>query len=118
MKTLKSLFGNNETVWIYCENSSCQEQFLKQAEDEGFLALNGQKPTELSRQMLYGINDDMTMGYLSVMIWTRTFRAGMDSHFRVDYRKFISGDEDFVCHSTHLKPVSFTDWNKTADNCK
>ena len=114
MKLLKSLFENNGQVWIYCENQAYQEKFLKQAEEEGFLALNGQKPTEMFRHQLYGINDDMTIGYLAVMIWTLTFQTGKDSHLRVDYGKYISGDDDFICHTAHLKRVSFSDWNKIA----
>ncbi len=112
MHLLKNLIENNSTIWVYCESEDSQKEFLKQAEDEGFLALNGQKPTELYHQYLYGINDDMTMGYLSNMIWCLTFQAGNDKHVRIDYKKYISGREDYICHSTRLKRVSFSEWNK------
>ena len=112
MHTLKSLIENNETVWFYCANEELQKQFLKQSEEEGFLALNGQKPTELFNQHFYGINDDMTMGYLSNMIWCLTFQTGKDSHLRIDYGKYIADEEDYICHETPLKRVRYTDWNK------
>jgi len=112
MRTLKSLIEHNETVWFYCATKNLQRGFLKQAEDEGFLALNGQKPTELFDQYLYGINDDMTMGYLSNMIWCLTFQTGKDTHVRVDYEKYISDEEDYICHETPLRRVRYTDWNK------
>ena len=98
MRLLKNLVEKNNQVWIYCENRDLQEKFLKQAEDEGFLALNGQKPTELFRHQLYGINDDLTMGYLSAMIWSLTFQKCPDHIARVDYGKYISDEDDYMCH--------------------
>lgn len=112
MRLLKDLIENNSTVWFYCESKDSQEKFLKQAETEGFLALNGQKPTELFHQHLYGINDDMTMGYLSNMIWCLTFQTGKDEHVRIDYEKYVAEEEDYICHDTRLKRVRFSDWNK------
>ena len=112
MRTLKSLINGNDTVWFYCATKNLQEQFLKQAEDEGFMTLNGQKPTELFNQYFYGIYSDMTMGYLANMIWCLTFRTGMDTHIRIDYEKYCSGEEDYICHKTILHSVRYSDWNK------
>lgn len=114
MRLLKELITHNSTVWVYCENEALQKHFLKQAEIEGFHAINGQKPTELFHHQLYGINDDMTVGYLAVMIWTLTFQTGKDEKVRIDYGKYISDDEDYCCHSTHLKRVDYSDWNYIA----
>ena len=112
MRLLKDLIQSNSTVWIYCESEALQKHFLKQAEREGFLALNGQKPTELFHHQLYGISDDMTVGYLSAMIWSLTFRDG-DSHVRVDYGKYISDANDY-CYTRKLKKIEDFDWNKIA----
>lgn len=111
MRTLKALVEENENVWIYCKDEPLQVRFLEQLEEEGFLALNGQKPTELFHHQLYGINDDMTMGYLAVMIWWMTFKDE-DTHIRVDYEKYISGEEDYFCHTPHLEKVGQTEWKK------
>ena len=99
MRLLKDLFQNNLTVWIYCENETLQKQFLTQAEKEGFHAINGQNPTDLFLHKLYGINDNMTIGYLSAMIWNLTLKNGDDNHLRVDYGKYIAAEEDFFYHS-------------------
>lgn len=110
MRKLKELFQDNSTVWFYCESEALQKLFLKQAEDESFVALNGQKPTELFHHRLYGVYDDMTIGYLSAMIWSLTFQTGNDSHLRVDYGKFISDQGDYICHPTKkLKRVDYSD---------
>ena len=114
MHTLKSLIENHETVWFYCATKNLQRGFLEQAENEGFVTLNGQKPTELFDQYFYGINDDMSMGYLSNMIWCLTFQTGGDTHVRVDYEKYITDEDDYICHESPLRRIRYTDWNKLA----
>lgn len=114
MRLLKDLLNDNSTAWIYCESEALQKYFLIQAENEGFKAVNGQKPSELFHHQLYGINDDMTVGYLAVMIWSLTFQTGTDERVRIDYSKFISDEEDYICHSTQLKRVDYSDWNQIA----
>lgn len=94
MRQLVDLFKLSSDIWIYCDCENSQVKFLKQAQNEGFIALNGQKPTDLFRHKLYGISDDMTMGYLASMIWSLTFREN-DNHIRVDYRKYLSGEEAY-----------------------
>lgn len=106
MRQLKELLKIKDRAWIYCENEELQKQFLAQAEEEGFLALDGECPTKLSLHPLYGIHEDMTMGYLSIMIWHLSFpENGADPYFRVDYKKYISGEEDYICHTPQFKPL-------------
>lgn len=91
MFLLKDLIDRYHDVWICCEEDYLQRLFLLQAECEGFLAINGQKPTELGLQKFYGISDDMTMGYLSSMIWSLTMKNSNDDHVRIDFGKYIAG---------------------------
>lgn len=109
MRLLKELIKNDGTVWIYCESEKFQEKFLKQAEAEGFIALNGDIPTKLFRHQLYGISDDMTMGYLSNMIWWLSLRTNKDKHIRVDYKKYISGDENYYWMASESKRIHYID---------
>ena len=95
MPTLKNLTDKYQDVWVLCENEHLQQLFLKQAEEEGFVALNGQTPTELYHQKFYGISDDMSMGYLSSMIWSLTKKPD-DKHVRIDYSKLLDNDEPFL----------------------
>lgn len=96
MHLLKDLINKYPVVWIRCENEYIQRLFLLQAELEGFIALNGQKPTELSLQKLYGINDDMTMGYLSGMVWCLTMKNPDDAHVRIDFSKYVIGQDAMI----------------------
>ena len=114
MRLLKDLIEDNETVWFYCRNEKLAKTFLSQCEDEGFLAMNGQKPTELFRHKFYGINYDFTMGYLANMIWCLTFQTGLDDYVRVDYEKYISDTDDYICYKTRTKLVDYSDWNRMA----
>lgn len=100
MNTLKALVEKNHVVWMYCRTKELSKQFLRQCEDEGFLALNGQKPTELGLNDLFGINHNMTMGYLMRMCWAlgdsgAAIDVGTGEHVsrpvRIDYEKYLEG---------------------------
>ena len=114
MRLLQDLIEDNETVWFYCRNEKLAKAFLSQCEEEGFLAMNGRKPSELFRHKFYGIFDDLTMGYLANMIWSLTFQTGLDDHVRVEYEKYISGAEDYICYKIRTKNVDYSDWNRMA----
>ena len=114
MRKLKSLAESFDTVWFYCRTERLAEEFLKQCEEEGFLTLNGQKPTLLFRHKFYGVFDDMTMGYLSNMIWCLTFQNEIDEHVRIDYEKYISDAEEYYCHKTKGKKEDYSNWNTIA----
>ena len=103
MRTLKNLVLEHQEVYIYCGSERSQESFLKQICEEGFMTLNGQKPTELMHQKYYGIRDDMTAGYVSNMCWSLSARTGIsDPHFRIDYDRYISGEDDFIRHTLYV----------------
>ena len=113
MRLITDLIKDNEVVWFYCRNEYLAKRFLDQCEKEGFLSMNGQKPTMLFRHKFYGIFDDMTMGYLSNMLWSLTFKTGVDEHVRVDYEKYIN-EEDYICLKTNTKILDYADWNRIA----
>ena len=113
MRLLKSLIENNEVVWVYCRSKKLAAAFLEQCESEGFCTLNHGKPTELFHHKFYGLFNNLTMGYLSNMIWCMTLRA-KDEHIRIDYEKYISDDEDYYCHETNTNLFNFDDLNRIA----
>ena len=98
--TLRELAIKYGNLWIYCRDDSLQMRFLSMAEEEGFLALNGQKPTELFHHTLYGLSDDMTMGYLSGMVWCYSARNPQDPHIRIDFGKYLADEADIFYHVT------------------
>ena len=106
MRTLRSLMEQCEVVWFRCETKELQMQFLQQCEDEGFLTITGDKPTKLGCNRFYGISNN-SVGYLMSMCWALGYRgAAIDigtgkhikSPIRVDFGKYIAGDDDFLVH--------------------
>ncbi len=98
MRTLKELFERTgeHWIWIYCPEKAHQRRFLQQAEEEGFLAVSGMRPTELGCNELYGIDDEsMTMGYVSRMCWFLPLEYGKTGLLRIDFQKYISGEADY-----------------------
>ncbi len=102
MRTLKEIAEEYKEVWIYCRGEELQIKFLEQMEKEGFLALNGQKPTELFHHTIYGFSDDMTMGYLSGMTWCYSARNPEDAHIRIDYEKYFYDESEIYYHITSV----------------
>lgn len=106
MRTLRSLTEQCDTVWFCCDTQELQKLFLRQCVDEGFLTMNGDKPTELNCNRLYGISNN-SVGYLMGMCWELGYRGaaidiGTDKRVknpvRVDYGKYMAGDEDYLYH--------------------
>ena len=114
MRTLRSLMEQCDVVWFCCDTKELQKQFLQQCEDEGFLSITGDKPTELGYNRLYGISNN-SVGYLMSMCWALGYRgAAIDivsgkhvkNPVRVDYGKYIIGEEDFLYHYPNSKKNS------------
>jgi hypothetical protein len=97
MSKLKSLIKNKTTVWIFCRNECLQEDLLQQAEHEGFMTINGHNPSTLNHRQLYGINKDMQIGCISVIVWVQSAkpcnRKGTPA--RIDYEKYLAGENDY-----------------------
>ena len=104
MRTLKSLIEKNKKVWFYCGTEDLQKRFLEQAENEGFVTMRGEKPSALSLHRLYGINSEGTMGYISNFIWYLSFQTGSSDILHIDYDRYISGENDYISHTTHMRP--------------
>ena len=105
MRSLKSLIEKNKKVWFYCGTEDLQKRFLAQVEQEGFITMSGEKPASLSLQHLYGINEKETMGYISHFIWLKSFHADNKDILRIDYDRFISGEDDFISLTPHMDLV-------------
>ncbi len=97
MRTLDQLTDLYSHVWIFCKNEELQIRFLEQAESEGFLTLTGESPTKLFHPHLYGLFDDMTMGYLAGMVWSLSRKTAFDMNVRIDYEKYITGKFNYFC---------------------
>ena len=95
MRTLKQLTENDAGfVYILCETDEDNERFQRQAEEEGFIGLDGHtRPTEFPFCKHYGLNGDMTMGYVFGMAWYYISRGKLRDRLVIDYGKYARGEE-------------------------
>ena len=98
MKTLKQLTENEYgCVYVICKTDEENEQFKRQAEDEGFLGVDGHtKPTELPNCKHYGLNNDMTMGYVFGIAWHHIVQGKTGHKPVIDYGKYVAGEENYI----------------------
>lgn len=61
MRTLEKLLEHDGKIFIRLENTTVAERFLRNAEKEGFLMQNGQKPTESEHWSFYQLFHDKTI---------------------------------------------------------
>ena len=100
MRSIRKLLKSEETVWVYFDSHELCEEFFRR--EEGF------RFGELARDKwktghVIAVHRDGTMGHLSLFIWLMSFSAGIEScPVKVDYRRFIGGEEDFFCHIPHF----------------
>lgn len=61
MRTLEKLLEHDGKIFIRLKNTTVAERFLRNAEKEGFLMQNGQKPTESEHWSFYQLFHDKTI---------------------------------------------------------
>lgn len=93
-RTLNNLRKNTRgDVYVFLRNAEIGEQFLRNAEAEGF-TLGGEKPTAKPYAEVMALHDG-TVSYVGANGMIR-FGCGDTAVFhRVDYEKYMSGAEDY-----------------------
>lgn len=66
IRTLTELSQLDGRVYVHMKTSQTEEQFLRQAEAEGFTFTNGGKPTNGKQSNFMAINSDHTINYIGV----------------------------------------------------
>lgn len=106
-KTIKELVntGKNEKVYVYLANDEIGRMFMQQAEDEGFTFGDGAKPTERCYAEIMAVNDDATINFVNsigriAFASKTTFMAGK-TLIRVDFEKYIAGEENYYYNGRH-----------------
>lgn len=99
MRTITELSKLDGRVYVYLANVQIGEQFLQQAENEGFTFPDGVKPTKRCYEEIMAVNHDKTLNYVGANGRT-AFGGGAkkvnnESLIRVDYAKYVIGDKDF-----------------------
>lgn len=99
-RTVKELAKKNGRVYVYLENSEIGNQFMQQAESEGFTFTDGVRPTERCYAEIMAVNRDITINFVGtngrIAFGSGTKIVGNEEFIRVDYKKYIDGNNDYT----------------------
>ena len=99
-RTIKELSKKNGRVYVYLANVAVGEQFLQQAEDEGFTFTDGTKPTERCYAEIMAVNGNLTINFVGanghIAFGSGAKKVGGDELIRVDFEKYAAGAADYL----------------------
>jgi hypothetical protein len=95
MRSIKNLLKRNGRIYVYLQDEKTGKIFLENAEKEGVTFGDGVNPTKRKADSIFAINDDLTINYVGY-IGHLAFNFGTDKIVRIDYYKYISGDDDYI----------------------
>ena len=104
MRNVTELSKSNGKVYVYLRNEVIIRKFLKDAENEGFTFGDGEKPTARPGNNLYVVNCDWTIshvGWAGHMAFQSAKRIGEQELIRVDYERYLLGEENFVINKNN-----------------
>lgn len=94
MKTIRKLSEQDGRVYVYLANDDIGEQFLQQAEQEGFTFTDGAKPTERCYAEIMAVNRDITINFVGIngriAFGSGAKTIGNETLIRIDFDKYIS----------------------------
>lgn len=100
MRTIKNLVSeNNCKVYVYLANDEIGNEFMRQAENEGFTFADGTKPTDRCYAEIMAVNNDCTINFVGdvgrMAFVSGAENVGNQKLLRVDFDKYASGDPDY-----------------------
>ena len=105
MRTVSEMTKENETVWVYFSSREVWERFEDMAEAEGF-GFGDLPRKEWAFGYAAAVHRGGKIGHLPLFVWCISFGAGFsECPRRIDFRKFISGEENYDCRESHFKFV-------------
>ena len=106
MRTVSYLSTLNGRVYVYLANAQVGEQFMQQAEDEGFTFNDGTLPTARCYDEVMAVNHDKTLNYVGanghIAFGAGANTVGSEELIRVDYEKYLSGQKDYSFTGRHI----------------
>ena len=95
MRTIKELLQYGKKVYIVLPTKAMQYRFMSDADREGITFGDGVKATERLASDIMALLPD---GHIFFVGWVGSlcFKQGGDSVIRVDYEKYIDGDNSYL----------------------
>ena len=99
MRTIKQLSNLDGRVYVYLANAEVGDQFLQQAEDEGFFFQDGTMPTARCYDEIMAVNHDKTLNYVGanghIAFGAVAKTIGSERLIRVDFEKYHAGADEY-----------------------
>lgn len=75
--------------------------------------LNGAQVTAENCSPIMAVHPDLRVAHLMIMIWNSSFSPNFQKHYsgdmtkimKVDYAKYINGEDDFICVKSDFIPA-------------
>lgn len=94
MRTVKELLNDGKKVYVFLGNEKIIQRFSFDAEKEGITFGDGVKPTQRPLDDIMALNPDGTICFLGfagrMNYWSNKEAV------RIDYEKYVGGDDDYV----------------------
>lgn len=96
VKSIKELVNSNQgRVYVFLADKETETRFVTDALAEGYTFEEGTNLTEREFNNLYALNRNNTVNFIN-SIGRMAFQCNAGHIVRVDYKKFISGSEDYI----------------------
>ena len=113
MRSIQELLQDGKKVWFYLRDSETERRFIEELNQLGAKYLNGSPVTAESCSPIMAVHSDLRVAHLMIMIWNASFSPSFDQHYagdvskilKVDYAKYIAGQEDYLCRRSEFTPV-------------
>ena len=113
MKSILELLQNETTVWFYLNGQDTMRIFAEELNQLGAKYLNGSPVTAESCSPIMAVRPDRKVAHLMIRIWNVSFSPSFSEQYagdvrrlrKVDYAKYIRGDEDFLRQRSAFQPV-------------
>jgi len=93
MNNLKKLVqSTSKKVYVYLSDIETSLNFMREAENEGFIFSDGCNPTEKKPSDLFALYNDMTISYIGI-IGRIAYQCNAENILKIDYKMFINDNE-------------------------
>ena len=100
-RSIKKLSELDARVYVHLPTAEIAEQFMRDAEDEGFTFGDGVKPTEREADSVMAVNGNGTLNFVGfaghMAFGSGATRLGNKLLLRVDYSKYKAGEAEYLC---------------------
>lgn len=113
MRSIQDLLKEGKKLWIYLRDQETEQKFVEELNQLGAKYLNGAQVTTQNCSPIMAVHPDLRVAHLMIMIWNASFSPNFQKHYsgdvnkilKVDYAKYINGEDDFICVKSDFIPV-------------